>query len=217
MDWSPEFIVEHLEQYVSEQRRSRIEAVLNQRSNTVVPVIEGLANSGNVSAVMRSAEAMGFHQFHIIENNDHFKHSERTSKGAEKWLMVQKWTTPKECVEYLHQKQYKVVVTHLDDTAVPIQEINFTQRTAFVFGNEKAGASEDMLRLADQRCVIPMNGFVESFNISVAAAIGFYHAFLNRIQLQGYHGDLTEEEKLALRATYYQRSVKQADRILSAI
>ena len=217
MDWSPEFIVEHLEQYVSEQRRARIEAVIENRTNTVVPVIEGLANSGNISAVMRSAEAMGLHRLHIIENNDHFKHSERTSKGAEKWLVVQKWVTPEECVSHLHNEGYKIVVTHLDDTAVPIQKIDFTQPTAFVFGNEKSGASEEMLSLADQRCIIPMNGFVESFNISVAAAIGFYHAFLDRIQKQGYHGDLTEEEKLGLRAIYYQRSVKQADRILKAV
>ncbi|MBX2820656.1 MAG: RNA methyltransferase [Rhodothermaceae bacterium] len=216
MDWSPEFIVEHLEQYVSEQRRARIEAVINQRTNTVVPVIEGLANSGNISAVMRSAEAMGLHQFHIIENNDHFKHSERTSKGAEKWLTVQKWATPNECVSYLHSKQYKVVVTHLDDTAVPIQDIDFTKPTAFVFGNEKSGASQEMLDLADQRCIIPMNGFVESFNISVAAAIGFYHAYVDRIQRQGKHGDLSDKEKLELRALYYQRSVNQAERILNA-
>lgn len=217
MDWSAEFIVEHLERYVSDQRRARIEAVINKRTNTVVPVIEGLANSGNVSAVMRSAEAMGLHHFHIIENNDHFKHSERTSKGAEKWLIVQKWETPKECVSHLHSKGYKVVVTHLDETAVPVQDIDFTLPTAFVFGNEKSGASEEMLSLADQRCIIPMNGFVESFNISVAAAIGFYHAFLDRIHKQGYHGDLTEEEKLSLRAIYYQRSVNQSDRILNAI
>ena len=216
MDWSPNFIVEQLEPYVSDQRRARIETVIDQRTNTVVPVIEGLVNSGNVSAVMRSAEAMGFHQFHIIENNDHFKHSERTSKGAEKWLLVEKWKTPAECATYFHDHKYNIVVTHLDDSAVPITEIDFTKPTALVFGNEKSGASEHMLSLADQRCIIPMNGFVESFNISVAAAIGFYHAFLDRVQRQGYHGDLSDEEKLKLKAIYYRRSVNQAERILRA-
>ena len=216
MDWSPEYIVNQLEQYLSEQRRNRIEEVINQRTHTVVPVIEGLVNSGNISAVMRSAEAMGFYHLHIIENNDHFKHSERTSKGAEKWLISQKWATTLDCVTYLHSQNYQVVVTHLDDTAIPIQEIDFTQPTAIVFGNEKSGASQKMLELADKRCIIPMMGFVESFNISVAAAIGFYHAYSDRIQRQGYHGDLTEEEKLKLKAIYYRRSVKQADRILSA-
>lgn len=216
MDWSAAHIVEHLEQYVTEERRARIDAVINQRTNTVVPVIEGLINSGNVSAVMRSAEAMGFHHLHIIENNDHYKHSERTSKGAEKWLFVEKWKTPVECIQHLRKKEYTVVVTHLDDTAIPITKIDFTRPTAFVFGNEKSGASEEMLSLADHRCIIPIHGFVESFNISVAAAIGFYHAYLDRMQRQGYHGDLTDEEKLNLRALYYRRSVNQAERILRA-
>lgn len=216
MDWPPEYVVNRLQQYVSERRLERIEAVLNGRTNTVVPVIEGLSNTGNVSAVMRSAEAMGFHQFHIIENNSHFKHSERTSKGAEKWLMVHQWNTPEECVSHLRAHNYKIVVTHLDDTAVPIQDIDFTQPTALVFGNEKDGASPAMLEQADQRCIIPIHGFVESYNISVAAALGFYHACQDRIKRQGFHGDLTEEEKTQLRAAYYRRTVRQAERILEA-
>ena len=216
MEWSPDYVIEHLQQYVSENRIARIEEVISKRTNTVVPVIEGLSNTGNISAVMRSAEAMGFHQFHIIENNTHFKHSERTSKGAEKWLFVHKWNTPQVCVSHLHEQQYNVVVTHLDDTAVPIHDIDFSKPTALVFGNEKDGASEEMVALADQRCMIPMNGFVESFNISVAAAIGFYHAYLDRLKRLGVHGDLNEVDKKRLRAEYYRRTVRQAERILQA-
>ena len=216
MEWAPDYIIEHLQQYVSENRIARIEDVIRERTNTVVPVIEGLSNTGNISAVMRSAEALGFHQFHIIENNTHFKHSERTSKGAEKWLIVHKWNTPRECVSYLHEQQYNVVVTHLDDTAVPIHDIDFSKPTALVFGNEKDGATPDMLRLADQRCIIPMHGFVESFNISVAAALGLYHAYQDRLKRLGVHGDLNENEKTWLRAEYYRRTVRQAERILQA-
>ena len=94
--------------------RDRLESLLvavtrNYKIGLVLPVIEGLANTGNVSAVMRSAEAMGFHQFHIIENNSHFKHSERTSKGAEKWLMINRWATPESCADYLHDHQYSLL------------------------------------------------------------------------------------------------------------
>ena len=210
----PDRIIECLQGYISEQRLQRIDTVIQQRTNTVVTVIEGLVNSGNVNAVMRSAEGLGFQQFHIIENNAHFKHSERTSQGADKWLSVHRWATPKDCVDMLHRNEYNVVVTHLDDTAVPIDRIDFTKPTALVFGNEKNGASADMLARADQRCIIPMAGFVQSFNISVAAAVGLYHAYRDRLTRQGYHGDLSDEEKKELRASYYYRSVKHAERLL---
>ncbi len=215
MDIHPDLIIERLGEYISENRSKRIESVLAHRTHTVVTVVEGLVNLGNVSAVMRSAEALGYYQFHVIENNDRFKHSERTSKGAEKWLDVHKWADAEQCASYLHEKGYQIVVTHLDAEAKPIDEIDFTRPTALVFGNERAGISEAMLSLADQRCIIPMVGFVESFNISVAAAVGLYHAYLDRVRKLGIDGDLSEEDKKTLRARYYYRSVKQADRILA--
>ena len=106
------------------------------------------------------------------------------------------------------------MATHLDDTAVPISKIDFTRPTALVFGNEKEGISDALLALADQRCIIPMAGFVQSFNISVAAAVGLYHAYNDRVMRQGFHGDLSPGEREALLAAYYYRSVKHADDIL---
>ena len=213
---NPEATIECLKDYLTERRSERIEAVIQERTNTVVTVIEGLSNTGNVNAVMRSAEALGFHQFHIIENNAHFKHSERTSSGAEKWLHLHSWPTPEACIRHLHERNYNVVVTHLDDTSIPIEEIDFTKPTALVFGNEQHGVTEGMLCEADQRCIIPMGGFVQSFNISVAAAIGLYHAYKDRLTRQGFHGDLSEPELIALRAEYYYKSIKQAERLLRA-
>ena len=214
--FEPAEIIERLEGFLTSERRGRIDDVLAERTYRVATVVEGIINMGNVSAVMRSAEALGFQPFHVITGDDSFKDSKRTSQGAEKWLDVFQWTTPPQCVEHLHGQGYRVVVTHLDETSVEIGEIDFSEKTALVFGNEKEGVSREMLALSDERCIIPMSGFVQSFNISVAAAVALYHARQDRVGRLGRHGDLTDTERERLRAVYYLRSVRHASSILAA-
>ncbi len=211
---APEEIVEELTAYLTQERRDRIEEVIEQRTCRVATVVEGIVDMGNVSAVMRSAEALGFQPFHVITGGEQHKNSRRASRGAEKWLDVFRWDSPAECSSYLKDEGFRIVVTHLDERSVPIDEIDFTKKTAFVFGNEKDGVSAEMVELSDERCVIPMSGFVQSFNISVAAAVALYHARQDRIARQGVHGDLGAGEKRVLRAVYYLRSVRNAGMIL---
>lgn len=211
----PEEIVTHLTPYVSAERARRIDAVLDGRTRTVVPVVEGLVNLGNVSAVMRTAEALGYQFFHVVTGGDSFKNSQRTTQGAEKWLDVFRWTAPQDCAAYLKDHGYRIAATHLDERSVTIDRLDFTQRTALVFGNERDGVSKAMLELADDHVIIPMSGFVQSFNISVAAAVALYHAYRNRMDRQGRHGDLTDAERAELRAVFYLRSVRRAEHLLA--
>lgn len=211
---APERVEALLRPHMTEARWEGIRRVVAGRTYEVATVVEGLINTGNVSAVMRSAEALGCQRFHIITGGGDFKHSQRTSRGAEKWLDVWRWDDPASCAAHLREHGYRIVATHLSDEAVPIDEIDFTQRTALVFGNEVGGVSEDMLREADQQCIVPTSGFVESFNISVAAAISLYHARQDRLRRQGEHADLTADQQAALRARFCLRSVNRAEEIL---
>lgn len=210
----PEQVIEALEAFVSGERKTRIDSVLAARTRTVVPVIEGIVNMGNVSAVMRTAEALGYQDLHIITGSTRFKNSRRTSIGAEKWLDVYHWSSPAECARSLTSEGYRIVATHLDATAREVSEFDFTQKTALVLGNEKDGVSEEMLELSEARCILPMTGFAQSYNISVAAAIALYHAYQDRLRRQGAHGDLSERELLELRAAFYLRSVRSGKQIL---
>lgn len=212
---APARVVEILQAVMTEARINRIREVVDGRTTTVVPVVEGLVNTGNVSAVLRSAEAMGYQAVHLVRGeNERFKHSERTSRGAEKWLDLVRWNDPQACVDHLHAQDYTVVATHLDDTAVPIDALDFTQRTALVFGNEKRGVSPAMLEAVDRRCIIPLDGFTESFNVSVAAAVALYHARSDRLRRQGYHADLSEAEQTALMARFCMRSVRDPEALI---
>jgi tRNA (guanosine-2'-O-)-methyltransferase len=208
---------EVLAPWVSQARRARIDAVLSERTKTVVPVCEGIYDQGNVSAVLRSAESLGFQDVHIIETQERFKKSNRISSGADKWLSVHRHFETKAAILHLRAQGYQILATALSAHSRPITEFNFTQPTAIVFGNEKQGASPELLSEADAHVIIPMVGFTQSFNISVAAAIALFHARQDRLSRQGFHGDLPKEEQERLRVLFYARSIPQPERLLHQI
>jgi len=207
-------ISEVIAPHLTEERKNRIEDILAQRSYSIATVVEGLANTGNVSAVMRTAEGLGFQPFHIIEGDTPFKHSTRTTQGAQKWLDVCQWPGSRECVDGLRRDGYQIVATHLSDASIPLSEVDLTQKTALVFGNEAGGISQEMLAEADVSCVIPSPGFIQSYNISVAAAMTLYAAYSARVGKWGASGDLSAEDRVRLRADFYMRSTKHAEDVL---
>ncbi|KAL4446858.1 hypothetical protein ABPG77_008102, partial [Micractinium sp. CCAP 211/92] len=166
---------------------------------------------GNLAAVCRSADALGFGAVHVVRSprEERYKQSKRSAAGADKWLDVQVWDSTEECLLHAKKLGYQVVVTHLSPDAVDIGQIDWTRPTAFVMGNEEKGVSETAVALADACAVVPMVGFVESFNISVAAALIMYEARRCREQKLGSHGDLTEREQELLRAVFFLRNKGQ--------
>ncbi len=198
---------------LGESRKKRIEDVLQHRSMTVATVVEGSVNTGNVSAVMRTAEACGFLPFHVIRTGERFKNSARSSQGSDKWLDLHYWDDTGSCLRRLKETGYHIVATVPSADAQSIGEIDFSKKTAIVLGNEAEGISQSVFEHADSVCRIPMVGFVESFNISVAAALCLFQAFQNRGELES--GDLSVREKDIWRAIYFYRSVRRPDEILA--
>ena len=213
---SPEQVIDLLAPFMTDHRMQGIRETVAKRTRTVVPVIEGIVNTGNVSAVMRSVEALGYQDLHVItDGRARFKTSTRTARGAQRWLDVWTWGDPSDCVTHLHRRGYRVLTFALSDTACPIDAFDFTKPTALVFGNERDGISDAMREAADADCIIPMDGFTESFNISVAAALAMYHARHDRVQRQGRHADLSEDAQARLIARFCMRSVTNARQVLA--
>jgi tRNA (guanosine-2'-O-)-methyltransferase len=173
---SADAIIERLEPILTEHRREGLERVISNRSFHLVTVLENIYDRGNVSAVMRSADAFGFLQMHLVDKpGTKFKAANRVSKGTEKWLDVHVHSSVDSVVSSLKSKGYRIFATDLD-TDVTIEQIDFTQPMAIVLGNEKDGVSKEMLNKVDGKFRIPMYGFAQSFNISVAGALVLYHA-----------------------------------------
>jgi tRNA (guanosine-2'-O-)-methyltransferase len=206
-----------LEPMISAERRARIEEVARGRTYAFVPVLENLYDRGNASAVMRSAEALGFQRVDLIEPGERFKHANRVTQGADKWLDVYRWKSASECLPALRARGYRILATHFDASAAPVGDIDFSEPIALVFGNEKDGVSAEALALADGRAVIPMHGFVQSFNISVAAAICLYCAYRDRVARLGRQGDLGEREVRVLRALFSIRSARNPERLVERL
>ncbi|KAG2499348.1 hypothetical protein HYH03_002923 [Edaphochlamys debaryana] len=211
-------VVRMLEPFSMEERIARIEAVTAGRTFSVVPVVEGLYDMGNVAAVCRTADALGYGSVHMINKTDNkYKLSQRTAAGADKWLDVRVWDSTAACVSAAKAAGYQVLTTHLTKSSITIQEVDWTRPTAFILGNEKFGVSDEAVALADACVIIPMTGMVESFNISVASALVLWEAQQQRLRRQGRHADLSEEERLALKAVMLSKTVKESRTVLSEL
>eukprot|EP01018_Ginkgo_biloba_P036531 Gb_38004 [translate_table: standard] len=212
-------ILQALDPYILETRKQRIREVVRNRSYSVCLVVEGLTDFGNISAIFRSADALGFQSVHVISNDStkRYKQNRNVSMGAEKWLDIEQWETPRECFEVLRSRGYRIAVTHIGIDTVSVHDMDWTLPTAIVLGNEHKGISEEALQLSDMKCSIPMAGMVDSFNVSVAAGIVMHHAVHHRISHMGSHGDLRSEECQILSAEFYLRHNKNAVSILNRI
>lgn len=199
-------VLEKVGPLLTPERLKKIEKVVKNRNFDTAVVLESIYDRGNISAVMRSAEGLGFGNFHVIETQEKFKESHRVTQGADKWVEVQKWKSTTDCVKTLKAQGYKIYVTHLDANSKPLHGVDFSVKTALVLGNEKNGVSPEMVAAADETVIIPMSGFVQSFNISVAGALGLYHISQDRLKKLGSNASLTDEQMEILSAHYYMRT-----------
>lgn len=210
-------VLEHIYPLLTIDRRQKIERVVVGRNFRHAVVMENIYDRGNTSAVVRSAEAFGLANVHVIETFDKFKESQRTTAGADKWVELNKWKSTAEFVQAMKKQGKQIIVTHLDASSKPLDEIDFTQDSAIVLGNEKDGASAEMIAAADHRVIIPMAGFVQSFNISVAGALCFYQLAQREKQLLKHRQSyLSETEIEILKAVYAVRTLDSATDILKA-
>lgn len=210
----PARIVEILESHLTERRRREIEDVLDRRTLNVSVVVDGMVDLGNVSAIMRSAEAFGVQTIHAIDTSDVFKRSRRTTRGADKWLDRYRWEDPRSCFSHVAGDGFRIVLADASPDAVPLPEADLTGRVAFVFGNERDGVSDATLSLVDDSIRISMAGFVESLNVSVAASIVLHEARRQRVERYGRNGDLSPEDRGRIRAVWYLKSVREAEAIV---
>lgn len=208
-------VLKHIWPLLTPERQQRIEQVVQGRTYDISVVLENIYDRGNSSAVMRSAEALGLALVDSINATDKFKESQRTTAGADKWVEVRHWKNTMDCVKQLKSEGRQIVVTYLSEKSKNISEVDFSKPTALVLGNEKDGATPEIVAAADHCVILPMVGFVQSYNISVAGALCFYHIYMDRCRRLGQSGSLTEEQKSMLRAVYALRTQPSADDILN--
>jgi tRNA (guanosine-2'-O-)-methyltransferase len=211
---APSRIVEFLTDHLTERRRTEIERVLDHRTLDVAVVVDGMVDLGNVSAIMRSAEAFGFQMVHAIDTSNAFKRSRRTTRGADKWIDRYRWEDSESCLVSLRDDGFHVLLADASPDAVPLGEADLTGKIAIVFGNERDGVSTVTRSNVDGSVRIPMDGFVASFNVSVAASIILHEVHRQRVARYGRSGDLQPRDRDRIRAVWYLKSAREAEAIV---
>lgn len=161
------------------ERIERLTNVLAKRQPGLTVVLENVSDPHNISAVMRTCDAVGVQDVYILNTKIglHEMWSAKTSSSAAKWLTVHQFTNAEECFAALRKNFSKIYTTHLSTDAVDLYELNLTESVALVFGNEHSGVSDDIIGMADGNFLIPQVGIIKSLNISVACAVSLYEAY----------------------------------------
>lgn len=204
----------YLSTFLTPERLARIEQVLDQRTRAVTVVVENLRHSHNASAVLRSCECFGIQNVHIVPEAHGFQVVGGIAQGAAKWLSLFKYVEPGAdntavCLGALKAAGYRIAAATLRPGAVPVARLDLGQPVALCFGTEESGLSVTAHAMADAFVQVPMCGFTESFNISVAAALCLYQ--ITQALRQGpVDWRLTAVEREILRLTWIIRSLRHA-------
>ena len=166
----------------TEQRVNKIANVLKRRQLDLTVVAENIADPHNLSAMMRSCDAVGIYRVCLVYHSGQpFPIlGEASSASARKWVETVKFRSIAECYGYLRKDGFKIFTTHLAKESISLYDLDLTQRVALVFGNEHSGVSQEAVELADGNFIIPQVGMIQSLNISVACAVSVYEAFRQR-------------------------------------
>jgi len=207
--WTPAQVIDLLEPLVGEPRRARLSTVLRQRLGSVAVMMDAPHDPHNAAAVLRSCDAFGVQQLHVVPREEEFQAGAAVSKGTERWVDVVRHRDPAAAIAAMRQRRFEVVAAHPEGELLP-EQLAEMPRLALLLGNEYDGIRSELLEAATATVRIPMRGFVESLNLSVSAGI------LLAAATAGRSGDLDPE---AFRLQYARglfRSVVRAGEILAA-
>ncbi|MDD4218402.1 MAG: RNA methyltransferase [Bacteroidales bacterium] len=208
----------HLKKFVTEKRFETFNRVLNHRTRYISVVLEDIFQTHNASAVLRSCDCFGIQDVHMIENRNEFNANPEIALGSYQWLSTYRHNSLKNnslsTISYLKQRNYRIVATtpHTNDCALENLDLN-KGKIALFFGSEQPGLSDIVMQNADEFVTIPMQGFTESFNISVSAAICLYD-ISNRLRKSEINWQLQQDEKDEIMFEWLKSRIKDSTNIL---
>jgi tRNA (guanosine-2'-O-)-methyltransferase len=172
---------------LTEKRFKKIQEVVSNRQKYLTIVLENIHDPHNVSAILRSADAVGIDKIYLVYNTCKFPKIGRVSSAsANKWIELVKFKSVQDCFEMLRKEKFKIYSTHItgSNRNYSLYDLKLTGKIALVFGNEHEGVSDDVKNLADQNYLVPMYGMVQSLNVSVTVAVCLYEVLRQR-ELKG--------------------------------
>jgi tRNA (guanosine-2'-O-)-methyltransferase len=210
-------LVNYLKPFISNERFALFEKVISFRTRYITMVLEDIYQSQNASAVLRSCDSFGIQDVHIIENRNVYQTDSEVSLGSEKWLSFQKYNSFEnnslEAIRKLKEENYRIIATspHAKNDSLYKLDLN-KGKVAIFLGTELKGLSDTVMENADEFLNIPMVGFAESFNISVAAAL-IMQTLTVSLHKSDINWQLSEIEKNELMLSWLRKSIKKVSLI----
>ena len=206
-------IYDYLQQFLTDERLSKIEHFSKESSDFVLPVIEDVYQFRNAAAIVRSVEACGFHHVVALEEENVFNPNLKVTKGAETWVQVEKMPNNLDSLKEIKSRGYRILAVSPEKNATMLPDYEVKEPIALVFGTELEGVSDEILDFADETLAIPMFGFTKSFNVSVAAAICMYE-LKQKLMKSGIEYQLSDQKLLELKIRWAKNSIKSSEQIL---
>ncbi|MEM9006785.1 MAG: RNA methyltransferase [Cyanobacteria bacterium P01_F01_bin.86] len=210
-------LMEYLESFTTPERRAKIDHVLAQRTRYITVVAEDFHNAHNASAILRTCEGLGIQDIHVVENFNTFKARRGAASGSAKWVNLYRYDSEgkdntQACLNKLRSQGYRLVATSSHGQALPPEVLPLDQKLALLLGSERYGLSSQAQAQADLQLKIPMVGFIESFNVSVSAALCLY-TLTRRLRTLDLDWSLSDREKLDLRLDWIRHSARHNDHL----
>ncbi|MCT3974426.1 RNA methyltransferase [Elizabethkingia anophelis] len=207
-------VYEYMKGFLTEERLFKIDKYAEESSDFVLPVLENIYQFRNAAAIIRSVEACGFHKIVALEEENVFNPNTRVARGADTWMQVEKMPKTMVSLQQIRDKGYKILAVSPEKNAVSLPEYELKEPVALIFGTEMEGVSQEVLDFADETLIIPMYGFTQSFNVSVAAAICMYE-LKQKLLKSDIDYKLSDEKKLAMKIRWAVNSTRSGDEVLN--
>lgn len=196
-----------MSRHITDKRKKRIDSVLARRQKDLTLVMDNIWDPHNVSAVLRSCDAFGVADVHLYYTTSKWPElGKKSSASAKKWIRRTRHIDAEAMIGGIREGGAQILRTGFSATARPVQEFDFTKPTAIILSNEHNGTAPEIAELVPDEIYIPMFGMVQSFNVSVAAAIILYEASTQRQRAGMYDTpSFSDEEMELLRQEWYSR------------
>lgn len=207
--WTAQGVIRALEPLCTEPRQARLRQVVASRLQSVTVLLDNPHDPHNGSAILRSCDAFGIQQLHVVCADEPFAASRLVAKGSQRWVDVMQHRSVASSIDHLKSEGYQMLVTH-PEGKLTVADLPQLPRLALVLGNERDGVSPAFHEAASETVRVQMSGFVESLNVSVTAAILLHAATAGR------SGDLSQQQADNLYARWLRQSVPRSDEVLAA-
>jgi tRNA (guanosine-2'-O-)-methyltransferase len=206
-----------LQPYLLPERIERLKEVLANRIVSVTLVLENLHKDFNISAILRTCESFGIQDVHVVPQPGEGKVFRTITQGCHKWLTIHRHEDVSTCFRILKGKGFRILAGAFGENVLTLEQSDFSARVALVFSNELEGATSEVLDQVDDFFHIPMSGFSQSLNVSVAAGIVIHHVLQYKLEKGEEPEKIPSDEASRMLGEWVKKSVRNGDEVLEEL